>query len=632
MVRLGNAAQTTQIFGAFTTSIPLLIAVFAVWFQFEDMIDNGSPLDNGEIEENYDFIVVGAGSAGSALATRLAEDSSVSVLLLEAGGNPNPLTYIPFTSPNLGQPATAYLYATVPQRNSAFGIANRSVPWPRGRGVGGSSNINYMIYNRGHPNDYNQWAEIAGDKRWSWGNIFNYFLKIEDYHGYWDGNGFHNKGGPLRIEPIRYSPGIDYVLAAGEEIGLPTRDANTITQIPGISPIDFTQKRGVRFSTYRAYIKPNENRPNLKLLRYSQATQIHFDERLRAIGVTYLRHGVTKYVGAKREIVLSCGTMGSAQLLMLSGIGPKEHLLQLGITPLLDLPVGYNLQDHAVTYVGPFLLNKRKTSYLAERDLGVNAVLDYIRDGSGPLSTPLGVTSFGFVATSYAPHPSWSDIFWSMHNVGVHQSLGDDLDASYSTIGNLFRNYLQPHVGQDAHYIVQVGGLPKSVGRMWLSDSEPCSLPIIDPKYYSDPEGQDLNAMVEGIQVILRLYENTTSLGGTLGARLSHRKIPGCEQHQHRSRSYWECVVKTVTGTLYHPVGTCAMGKPGEPGTVVDSQLRVLGTKGLRVADASIMPKIINSNTNAPAMMIGEHCADMVKKTWGLETGVFRLNFNDDNY
>ncbi|ODM92786.1 hypothetical protein Ocin01_13896, partial [Orchesella cincta] len=451
-------------------------------------------------------------------------------------------------------------------------------PWPRGRGLGGSSNVNYMIYNRGNPSDYNRWAEITGDERWSWKNVLRFFLKMEDYYGFWDGNGFHNKGGPLRIEPVRYAPGIEYVLAAGEEIGLPTRDANTIVQTPGISPIDFTQERGYRFSTYRAYIQPNENRPNFRISRYSQVVKILFDESMRAVGVNFLKHGVPQTVGARREIILSAGTMGSAQLLMLSGIGPKEHLVELGIKPLLNLPVGDNLQDHVVTYVGPFLLNKEGTSYLAERDLGMGAIFDYIKNGNGPLSTPLGATMFAFISTQFTD-PSWADLFWSMQNVGVHQNLGDNLDALFNTRGNLFQNYLKPHVGQDAHYSLQILGLPKSVGKMRLPDANPDSLPILDPKYYSDPGGQDMKTMLEGIEIMLRLYENTTALGGVLGAHLSPRKIPGCENHEHR----------------------------------------VLGTRGLRVADSSIMPRVVNANTNAPSIMIGEHCAEMVKHTWGLQ-------------
>ncbi|CAL8129141.1 unnamed protein product [Orchesella dallaii] len=604
----------------FNAGIPILVGVFAVWMQIADLaLSKLSLFAKGELPNRYDYIVVGGGSGGSAVAARLAEDPSVSVLLLESGGDPNPMTYIPGALAFVAHPATQYYYSTVPQAFSGFGLKDRSIPWPRGRGLGGSSNINFMIYNRGNPSDYNRWAEITGDKRWSWENVIDYFLKMEDYYGNWEGNGHHSKGGPLRIEPIRYSPGMEYVLAAGEEIGLPTRDANSIVQTPGISPIDYTQRSGSRFGTYRAYIQPNEKRPNFKVLRYSQATKIQFDDKFQAIGVNYRRHGLEKFVGVKREIILSCGTMGSAQLLMLSGIGPKEHLLELGIRPLLDLPVGYNLQDHVITYVGPFLLNKPETSYIEERDLGTEAVLNYMKYGSGPLSTALGATEFAFLSSSIAPNPSWPDLAWSMHNVGVYKSLGNTLDTIFSTKGNIFTRHLKPYLGHDGHFIMQVLGLPKSVGRLWLRDSNPNSLPLIDPGYYSDPNGQDIKAMLEGIEVAIRLYENTTSLGGKLGSRLSPSKILGCEEHEHRSRGYWECVARTLTGTLYHPTGTCSMGKPGVKGTVVDSQLRVLGTKGLRVADSSIMPKVVNSNTNAPTIMIGELCADMVKETWGLK-------------
>lgn len=537
--------------------------------------------------------LVGGGSAGSAVASRLAENPAVSVLLLEAGGKPNPFTYIPSLAPDLLIPSITFQYSTVPQQRAAFGSINRSVLWPRGRGLGGSSNANFMTYNRGNPNDFDRWAQITGDWRWSFKSVLKYFLKMEDYHGSWDdgaGNmGYHSKGGPVRIEQAGFAPSLAPILMAAEEMGYPIRDPNAL-QTPGFSPIDFTQVRGTRWNTYRGYLEQSEIlRPNLHILRYAQVTQIQFDPDMRAIGVAYQRHGIYHIAGANKEIILSAGSIASPQLLMLSGIGPREHLEEVGIPTLVDIPaVGQNLQDHVLTWIGPFLV-KPKASYIPDRDFNLKSLAEYMTRGTGPLSTPLSVTAFGMTSTPETT-PNWPNILWSMHPRGVHRSLGQSLDTTFNSNNRQLHKFLKKYRGHDAHFVMQSLGLPRSVGYLRLRDANPDSYPIIDPRYYSDPA--DLSAMAHGIQEIVHIYENSPSLGAGLQATLAPDKIPGCEHLEHRSIQYWECLATTVTGTLYHPAGTCAMGKPGSPGTVVDSQLRVVGTTGLRVADCSVMPKV----------------------------------------
>lgn len=595
MVAKSRKALSVETIASIASSVSVIVGLLSVSMQVADYTHTFSIFDNQY--EEFDFVVVGGGSAGSAVASRLSEDPTVSVLLIEAGGNPNPVTLIPAAQPYMGHSSIMFDYATVPQKGCAFGMLNQSVLWPRGRGLGGSSNINFMTYNRGHPYDFDRWADITGDNRWGFKNVLKYFLKQEDYYGFWDdgkGNdGYHNKGGPLRIERIRYTRGIPAILKSAQEMGYRLRDANAI-QTPGFSPIDFTQESGTRFSTYRAYIQPTEHRPNFKIYRYSQATKIDFDSSsgtLRAVGVTYYRHGVKRYAAAKKEIILSTGAIASPQLLMLSGIGPKNHLSELGIPTLVDLPVGENLQDHVVTVVGPFLLNK-KVSFIAERDLTLDAIAGYFQDGSGPLSSDLGVSVFGMTSTRNSPDPVWPDLLWSVHTQGIQNNLGETLDTAFNTRNNLFEEYLSSYTGRDAHFMVQVLGLPRSVGYLRLNDTNPNTFPIINPKYYSDPGDLDMQTMIDGIEEFVNLYENSTTLGLKLGAKLLPENLPGCENFVHRTRAYWECVVRTITGTLYHPAGTCSMGKPGEPGTVVDSNLKVLGVEGLRVADSGIMPKV----------------------------------------
>ncbi|CAL8097214.1 unnamed protein product [Orchesella dallaii] len=406
--------------------------------------------------------------------------------------------------------------------------------------------------------------------------------------------------------------------------------------------------------------------------------KIHFDEALRAVGVTFVRHGVKGYAHANKEIIVSGGAINSPHLLMLSGVGPRDHLIEHRISPIVDLPVGLNLQDHVTTIIGPFIINTTD-SFLLHRDLDIGALFSYAKDGSGPVSSPMGIMALGLTSTSFAPSPNWPDIMYTVFSLGVFPGLAELMETRFNLKDA--KIFLDPVLGEDSHLVIVSLGLPKSRGYIRLKDRNPMSKPLIDPRYYSDPENQDFKAMVEGTSLILQLYENTTSLQ-KINAHLSHpypgcgnpdlfptyvilvtlglpksrgfirlrdnnplshpiidpqyftdaqdadikamvkgvqlivdlyenttalqkldahlppTNLPGCENYVLRSPEYYECFVKTVTITNYHPAASCPMGRPYDPNAVVDSQLR--------------------TNTNAPSIMIGEMCADMVKKTWNL--------------
>ncbi|CAL8138974.1 unnamed protein product [Orchesella dallaii] len=573
--------RTTNISSGILTLVPFLIGYFGGLSKWRDYVFVESDINLVSItNKGYDFVVVGGGSAGCVVAARLSENPDHKVLLLEAGGNPNPLSFVPLAVPFLqNHPATDWKYETVPLNTSGLPLR-----WPRGKGLGGTSASNFMIYMRGNPKDFDQWANITDDPKWRYSNVENYFKKMEDYHGNYPSHA-HEKNGPLRIEAVKYAPGLDSLLEAVTEAGFTVRDLNADQQ-EGFSAVELTQKGGRRHSSYSAYIQPILGRPNLKILRYSHVTKIHLNSNLEAFGVSFVRRGRPFFVAANKEVIICGGTINSAQLLMLSGIGPSYHLKSVGIKPILDLPVGRNLQDHLSTLVGPFILNKT-ASFIPTRDVSFKSVTDFLFSGSGPLTSPLGVIGVGVTSTSSSPE--WPNILSFIISVGVYEGLGAAVDNIYGT-GKYYTNFFSRFIGHDANFVFICLGKPKSKGFIELNDNNPFSKPIINPQYYSDRENQDMQDMIEGYEVIVNLYENTRALGNKLGARLV--KIPNCASYKFKTKAYYECAIRTDLRTAFHPVGTCAMGKVGDPNAVVDSQLRVIGTKRPRVIDASVMPTI----------------------------------------
>ncbi|OXA50883.1 Glucose dehydrogenase [FAD, quinone] [Folsomia candida] len=550
--------------GSLVFIISVLTNIWSASNMLEDLVLHPIPFSTllfGEVPI-YDFIIVGGGSAGCVMANRLSENGRFTVLLLEAGGDPSLLNSIPELAPyNLHHPPTDWGYKTVPQDNACLSMYNNQLAWPRGKILGGCSSLNWMIYQRGNPKDYNEWVKATGDDEWSYDNLLPFFKKSETYHG-----------------------------------SFPNR----------FYPMDVTIYQGHRESTYRAFLHPILGRENLIVSRYSRVIKINVDEdengSLHAGSVTYVKNDKTLTAKARKEIILSAGAIGTPHLLMLSGIGPSEHLASVGVTPVLDLPgVGQNLQDHVLTLFGPFLLNE-SISFLTDRDLTYQSVLEYVKNGTGAFSFNQ-LAGVGYIATTQSVDPNWPDIEFHQTPVGLRQSIAGDFTAVFGLKPSILEALLDPWIGHDANFVMVDLGRPKSTGEIKLASSDPARIPLIDPKYYSHPG--DMVAMKEALQFLLEMYEGTDTWQ-KVGAKLAPGKLQGCEKFEWRSPDYLECYIRHLTFTIYHPCGTCKMGKAEDPLAVVDTKLRVKGINGLRIVDASVIPIITNANINAPVILLGE--------------------------
>lgn len=373
------------------------------------------------------------------------------------------------------------------------------------------------------------------------------------------------------MEKLRFAPGLDYWLEAGKELGYDIVDPNGVQRV-GFGGMDVTMKKGVRFTTYMGYIKPILDRKNLTIYRYAKVLKVHFDEKSEpktATGVTYYRHGLTKLARATKEIILSTGAVMTPKLLMNSGIGPREHLEEIGIRPLINLPVGQNLQDHIFAVIGPFILNET-VSYILDRDTNLKTVVDYFQNGTGPIVSISGIGGAGFFPSSLSTG-NYPDIYLNHVGVGVHSTFGKDLDEVFNFKDHTMERYYSPYVGKDAFFFVVNLGAVKSIGEIKLRSKDEFQYPVINPRYLSHPD--DVRNMLDAIKIGLQIYENTTTFG-KLGARLVDTKLPGCEAHELRSEAYWECYVRHYTLTVYHPCCTARAGKVGDSRTVVDPELR----------------------------------------------------------
>ncbi|BAP13044.1 MAG: GMC family oxidoreductase [Alcanivorax borkumensis] len=527
--------------------------------------------------EAFDFIVVGAGSAGCVLANRLSESGKYSVCLIEAGPHDNSgFVNIPFGLIGLIKKGKRnWGYDTAPQKN----LNNRSLYWPRGKTLGGSSSINAMVYIRGQQQDYDDWA-AEGASGWAWKDvqpIFNAHENNEEYPK----DSFHGVGGPLNVTRVKdINPLTPMFIRAGEELGYPRNDDFNGPDQKGFGRFQVTQKDGRRWSSARAFLDPARGRKNLTIMTEIQVRRVLFGDG-RAIGVE-IRDGdgnVTK-IGAHKEVVLSGGAINTPQLLMLSGIGDKKHLNEVGINCLHHLPeVGANLQDHLDMTV---LIKDRSRQSI----------------GMSPFFLPRLIRAFyqyfrhrrGFLASNAAEAGAFVSLL----------SDEDRPDAQFHFLPAFLRDHgrqLTPGFGCTIH-VCQLR--PKSRGWIRLANSDPLAAPIIDPNYLSDPE--DVSVLREGVKLARKVFHSKSFQPAFGGDDEPNSSIV--------SDADIDADIRQRAETIYHPVGTCRMGS--DDGAVVDVRLRVNGVKGLRVADASIMPLLISGNTNAPCMMIGERAAQFI--------------------
>ncbi|XP_048505683.1 glucose dehydrogenase [FAD, quinone]-like isoform X2 [Athalia rosae] len=584
----------------------LVFLRFLIVLLRQDIIDRENRVEvvsTKDMFNTYDFIIIGGGSAGSVVANRLSENANWTVLLLEAGGDETVLSDVPLVFPTLQLTAMDWQFKTEPSSMYCQGMNNNQCNWPRGKVLGGSSVLNAMLYVRGNRRDYDNWRDM-GNPGWGYDSVLPYFKKSENtsipelldspYHG---------TDGYLSVEKFRYNiPIAQFFLDAGHDLGYDVVDVNGATQ-SGFTFPQGTLRDGLRCSSAKAFLRPASRRKNLHVSTHSNVDKILVHETTMAAYGVQFRRGIRKYsVYARNEVILSAGAIQSPQLLMISGIGPKEHLEEIGIPVIHDSPgVGQNLQDHVaiggLTYLidpPPACPDPNGFAFVLPKLLTISTVKQFSNERRGPLYDVPECEAMAFVNTKFVdPALDYPDMEYT-------------LDLTGGTVRNVFFTG-----GKNRTYGLRPSVLrPKSRGYVKLRDDNPETHPIIVYNYFKHP--QDLRVMIEGVKLTYN-YSKTRTLQ-RLKARLDPLPADECAHFPFFSDEYLGCYARYYTNSAYHLCGTCKMGPANDTMAVVDPRLKVYGIRRLRVIDASIIPVIPSGNINAPTIMIAEKAADMIKE------------------
>lgn len=488
--------------------------------------------------------------------------------------------------------------------------------WPRGKALGGTTIINYMIHVRGNRINYDRWAAL-GNPGWSYKDVLPYFIKSEDARLKHQDEGYHGKGGYLTVSDVKSrTKSVEAFLEAGKELGSEILDYNGRKQL-GFSYVQATTRDSLRCSVEKAFLRPIRHRKNLKVSTRSRVTKIIIDEQsMEARGVEFTKDGKTYRIWARREVILSAGAFHSPQLLMLSGIGPKHHLESLGIKVLKDLPVGEVMYDHNTFQGILFAVNDSSITF-PKSGLIENMIqtIGYLYNESGILPSLGGVEALGYIKTTESEEKEdLPDIELIFLGGGLHTDRGRSFRKNYMFTDAIYNTLWKPLEKKTAVSVFPMLLHPKSKGHIKLRSKNPFDSPKLYGGIFTDPQNKDLKTFIASIRYIQKLMK--TKAFQKYEAKLVEAKLPGCEQFVFNSDFYWECALRHMATTLHHQIATCKMGPKHDREAIVDPRLRVYGVKKLRVADTSVIPIPLAAHSNVPAIMIGEKASDIIKEDW----------------
>ncbi|XP_011255282.1 glucose dehydrogenase [FAD, quinone] [Camponotus floridanus] len=550
------------------------------------------------LDHTYDFIVIGGGAGGSVVASSLSENPNWSVLLVEAGPDEPAGTQIPSNLQVFLGTELDWKYQTTNESHACLST-NGSCSWPRGKNLGGCTSHHGMAYHRGHEKDYTRWVEM-GNIGWSWQDVLPYFFKQEDNKEIGRvRRQDHGVGGPMTVERFPWQPQLAWdILTAAEEVGLGVTEDLVGPNITGFNIAQTISRNGVRLSTPRAFLWPHRNRRNFHLKLNAIATKLltkRQGSKLKVTGVKIIINGQEQHVNVRKEVILSGGTINSPQIMLLSGMGPKEHLKSVKIKPVLDLPgVGENLHNHQ-SYGLDFNINEPPIE-----ELNMNSADLYLHNQTGPMSSTGLAQLTALLASEYTTKDDPDNqIFFAGYQATCNT--GDRIPDLLS------------YNNKETIRMTSVNVQPRSRGRLTLASKDPLAHPIIWANDLAEPI--DRKIIYSGIQKLLKLV-TANELSKYHLTRINY-DAPECNHVGEKgSYEHWDCLIQYDTRPENHQAGTCKMGPASDPMAVVDPRLKVHGVTNLRVADASIMPQVVSGNPVATINMIGGRAADFIKYDW----------------